>query len=134
VPDLIAGYAYMARDSSQFSMVNPDAFVAEDDSVFARMQPGYNPTRVAVADTYLVPEVPLSPGRDFITTIAKKFCRARGGDLFLFAVMTREIDRRANTLPGRVTALTAGRVSRVGWVDGCSHRPRGTLWSGAADL
>ena len=56
-PDLVAGYA----DGNGGGIVtvqrgNPDAFAPRDDSVFLRMQPGYNPdSLVSTVETYLVP-------------------------------------------------------------------------------
>src|SRR5882724_2469944 len=123
VPDLIAGYAYNGEGLVTVQHGNPDAFAPKDDSVFARMQQGYNPdSLLPVADTYLVPESPdfLQVG-DFNHDNRKDvLVAARGGDLFLLAGdgQGRLNAPKQISLPGRVTALTAGEFRALdGWTD-----------------
>ena len=43
-PDLVAGYAFNGAGMITLQRGNPDAFAPTDDSVFVRMQQGYNPS------------------------------------------------------------------------------------------
>jgi hypothetical protein len=96
-----------------FQRGNPDAFAPADDSVFVRMQQGYNPSSLLPeADVY---SLPVSP--DFLVTgnfthDSEKdvLFAAKGGALYLMAGDgsgrlggPQQID-----LPGPVTALAAG--------------------------
>jgi len=123
VPDLIAGYAYNGMGIVTVQRGNPDAFAPRDESVYARMQQGYNPDSLLPdVNTYLVPESPdfLQVG-DFNHDNRKDvLMAARGGNLFLLAGdgqgglnAVKQI-----SLPGRVTAITAGEFRALdGWTD-----------------
>ena len=93
VPDLIAGYAYNGMGIVTVQYGNPDAFAPSDESVYARMQQGYNPDSLLPgADTYLVPESPdfLQVG-DFNHDNRKDILIAgRAGNLFLLRVTALE--------------------------------------------
>jgi predicted outer membrane repeat protein len=123
VPDLIAGYAYSGMGIVTVQHGNQDAFAPKDDSVYSRMQQGYNPdSLLPVADTYLVPEGPdfLQVG-DFNHDNRKDVLVAgRAGSLFLLAGDGHGGLNAAEqiSLPGRVTALTAGEFRALdGWTD-----------------
>jgi hypothetical protein len=123
VPDLIAGYAYGGMGIVTVQHGNPDAFAPRDESVYQRMQQGYNPDALLpVADTYLVPESPdfLQVG-DFNHDNRKDvLIAARGGNLFLLGGDGHGGLNAAVqiSLPGRVTALTAGEFRAMdGWTD-----------------
>src|ERR1044072_4594172 len=63
-PDVVAGYAFNGAGILTLQRGNPDAFAPTSDSVFARMQQGYNPDSLLPgADVY---SVPVSP--DFLLT------------------------------------------------------------------
>ena len=56
---LITGYAYNGMGIVTVQHGNPEAFAPKDDSIFLRMQQGYNPdSLLPVVETYLVPESP----------------------------------------------------------------------------
>jgi Domain of unknown function (DUF4214) len=123
VPDLIAGYAYNGMGIVTVQHGNPEAFAPKDESVYVRMQQGYNPdSLLPVADTYLVPESPdfLQVG-DFNHDNRKDVLIAgRAGNLFLLAGDGHGGLNAAEqiSLPGRVTALTAGEFRALdGWTD-----------------
>jgi hypothetical protein len=123
VPDLIAGYAYGGMGIVTVQHGNPDAFAPKDESVYARMQQGYNPdSLLPLADTYPVPESPdfLQVG-DFNHDNRKDvLIAAHGGNLFLLAGDGQGRLNAATqiSLPGKVTALTAGEFRALdGWTD-----------------
>ena len=112
-PDVVAGYAFNGAGLITLQRGNPDAFAPADDSVFVRMEQGYDPDSLLPgADVYAVPVSP-----DFLVT--GNFTRdaakdvlfaAKGGALFLMRGnggggldSPQQID-----LPGPVTALGAG--------------------------
>src|SRR6185295_12399567 len=112
-PDLVAGYAFNGAGMITLQRGNPDAFAPTDDSVFARIQQGYDPAPfLPESDVY---SVPVSP--DFLVTgnfthDSEKdvLFAARGGALYL---MTGDGSGRLGSpqqidLPGPVTALAAG--------------------------
>ena len=112
-PDLIAGYAWNGAGILTVQRGNPDAFAPTDQSVYARMQQGYNPDSLLPdAEVYQVPEpVDFLQAGDFDDDNRMDvLVGAKGGDLFLLAgdgygglKEARRID-----LPGAVTALTTG--------------------------
>src|SRR6185295_823370 len=92
---------------------NPDAFAPTDDSVFARMQQGYNPDSF-LPDATVYP-IPVSP--DYLVTgnfthDSEKdvLFAAKGGALYLMAGdgSGRLGAPQEIALPGPVTALAAG--------------------------
>src|SRR5690242_8126156 len=63
-PDVVAGFAFNGAGMITLQRGNPDAFAPADDSVFVRMQQGYNPDSLLPgADVYAVPVSP-----DFMVT------------------------------------------------------------------
>ena len=112
-PDLVAGYSFNGAGMVTLQQGNPDAFAPTDDSVFVRMQEGYNPqSLLPVSDVY---QVPVSP--DFLVTgnftndsENDVLVAAKGGGLYL---MTGDgkgglgVPQQIS-LPGPVTALAAG--------------------------
>jgi len=123
VPDLIAGYAYGGMGIVTVQHGNPDAFAPADESVYARMQQGYNPdSLLPLVDSYSVPESPdfLQVG-DFNHDNRKDVLIAsRGGSMFLLAGDGHGALKAAQriSLPGTVTALTAGEFRALdGWTD-----------------
>jgi predicted outer membrane repeat protein len=123
VPDLIAGYSWNGMGVVTVQHGNPDAFVPKDESVFVRMQQGYNPdSLLPTADAYPVPEaVDFLQVGDFNHDNRKDvLAAARGGDLFLLAGDGRGRLEAAEqiSLPGKVTAMTAGEFRAAdGWTD-----------------
>ncbi|MGZ5537274.1 MAG: FG-GAP repeat domain-containing protein, partial [Chthoniobacterales bacterium] len=122
-PDLVAGYAYDGGGIVTIQRGNPDAFAPKDDSVFVRMQQGYNPdSLLPQAETYQVPEpADFVQVGDFNHDNRKDvLVGTRGGDLFL---LPGEGDGRLGlpeqvSLPGKVTALAAGEFRAAdGWTD-----------------
>jgi hypothetical protein len=112
-PDVLAGYAFNGAGMISLQRGNPDAFAPADDSVFVRMQQGYNPDSLLPnADVYALPVSP-----DFLLTGTfthdsenDVLFAAKGGALYLMAGngagglgSPQQID-----LPGPVTALAAG--------------------------
>ncbi len=112
-PDVVAGYAFNGAGMITLQRGNPDAFAPADDSVFVRMQQGYNPDSLLPgADVYALPVSP-----DFLVTgtfthDSEKdvLFAAKGGALYLMEGngagqlgAPQQID-----LPGPVTALAAG--------------------------
>ncbi|HEY6232461.1 MAG TPA: hypothetical protein VIW64_14460, partial [Pyrinomonadaceae bacterium] len=123
VPDLIAGYAYGGMGIVTVQHGNPDAFAPKDESVYARMQQGYNPdSLLPLVDTYEVPESPdfLQVG-DFNHDNRKDvLIAARGGNMFLLAGDGHGELAAAEriALPGKVTAMTGGEFRALdGWTD-----------------
>ena len=58
-PDVVAGYAFNGAGMISLHRGNPDAFAPADDSVFGRMQQGYDPASLLEgADVYAVPVSP----------------------------------------------------------------------------
>src|SRR5258705_3661707 len=123
VPDLIAGYSYGGMGIVTVQHGNPEAFAPKDESVYARMQQGYNPDSLLPgADTYLVPESPdfLQVGGFNHDNRKDALVAARGGNVFLLAGDGQGSLKTATqiSLPGRVTALTAGEFRALdGWTD-----------------
>ena len=55
-PDVVAGFDFNGAGMITLQRGNPDAFAPTDDSVFARMQQGYNPDSLLPgADVYAIP-------------------------------------------------------------------------------
>ncbi|MFZ0063084.1 MAG: hypothetical protein WAL47_13720, partial [Pyrinomonadaceae bacterium] len=112
-PDVVAGYGFNGAGMITVQRGNPDAFAPTSDSVFVRMQQGYNPeSLLPVADVY---PVPVSP--DFVVTgnftnDSQKdvVVAAKGGALYLMTGdgTGRLGDPQLIDLPGPVTALAAG--------------------------
>src|ERR1043165_8853057 len=113
IPDVVAGYSYNGGGIITLQHGNPDAFAPTDESVFARMQQGYNPDSLLPgADVYSVP-APV----DFLVTgvftkgsVKDVVFAAKGGGLYLMKGdgagklgEPQQID-----LPGSVTSLAAG--------------------------
>jgi hypothetical protein len=123
IPDLIAGYSWNGMGIVTVQHGNPDAFAPKHNSVFARMQQGYNPDSLLPgADTYQVPEtVDFLQVGDFDHDNRKDvLVAARGGDLFLLAGDGRGGLNAPQqiSLPGSVTAMTAGEFRALdGWTD-----------------
>ncbi|HEX7295749.1 MAG TPA: hypothetical protein VF251_08365, partial [Pyrinomonadaceae bacterium] len=112
-PDVVAGYSFNGAGIITLQRGNPDAFAPTDDSVFVRMQQGYNPTSL-LPDVDVIP-VPVSP--DFVvtgnfTSDSEKdiVFAAKGGGLYLMVGngKGRFGEPQQINLPGRVTALAAG--------------------------
>jgi hypothetical protein len=112
-PDLVAGYAYNGGGIVTVQRGNPDAYAPKDDSVFVRMQQGYNPDALLPqAETYQVPEpVDFVQAGDFNHDNRKDvLVGTRGGDLFLLAGDGQgELGAPEQiSLPGTVTTMAAG--------------------------
>src|ERR1043166_920346 len=109
-PDVVAGYAFNGGGMITLQRGNPDAFAPTDDSVFVRMQQGYDPQSLLPgADVYAVPVSPdfLVTG-DFNHDGAKDVLfAAKGGALYLMAGngTGRLGDPEQISLPGPVSAL-----------------------------
>ncbi len=112
-PDLIVGYANGGTGTITIQHGNPDAFAPTDESVFARIQQGYDPQSLLPdAEVYPVP----GPA-DFVvvgnfshSSIKDILFATKGGGLYLMAG-----DGKGGfgppeqiSLPGSVTALAAG--------------------------
>jgi hypothetical protein len=112
-PDVVAGYSFNGGGIITLQRGNPDAFAPGDDSVFVRMQQGYNPDSLLPgADVYSVP----APA-DFVVTgnftnDSQKdiVFAAKGGNLYLMEGIGagRFGEPRQINLPGSVTSLAAG--------------------------
>jgi hypothetical protein len=112
-PDVVAGYAFNGAGMITLQRGNPDAFAPADDSVFVRMQQGYNPDSLLPgADVYALPVSPdfLITGTFTHDSEKDVLFAAKGGALYLMEGngagqlgAPRQID-----LPGPVTALAAG--------------------------
>src|SRR5438105_2464481 len=112
-PDLIVGYAWSGGGIVTVQRGNPDAFAPADESVYVRMQQGYNPdSLLPTAETYRVPEpVDFLQAGDFNNDNLKDVLVAtRGGDLFLLAGDgyggLKSPEQIA--LPGSITTVTTG--------------------------
>src|SRR5215213_9990488 len=112
-PDVVAGYSLHGAGIITLQRGNPDAFAPADDSVFVRMQQGYNPESLLPgADVYPVPAA-----ADFVVTgnftnDSEKdiVFAAKGGGLYLMEGngAGRFGEPKQIDLPGPVTALAAG--------------------------
>lgn len=112
-PDMIAGYAWSGAGIITIQRGNTDAFAPTDESVFERMQKGFNPDPlVPAADTYRVPaSVDFLQVGDFNHDNQKDvLTAARGGDMYLLAGDGRGTlaEPERIDLPGAVTAMTSG--------------------------
>ena len=113
VPAVVAGYNYGGTGIVTIQRGNPDAYAPRDQSVYARMQSGYNPDALLPAvDTITTPEAVdfLQIGDfngDHRTDI---LVAARGGNLFLLANDGNGgfLPAQQIQLPGVVTALATG--------------------------
>ncbi len=113
-PDLLAGYAYGGTGILTIQRGNPDAFAPKDQSVFARMQQGYNPdSLLPAADVRQVPEPVdfLYAGNFNPDGTTDVLLAARGGGLYVMRVdgQGRLGLPETISLPGVVTALTVGQ-------------------------
>ncbi|HEX7332295.1 MAG TPA: hypothetical protein VF290_12405, partial [Pyrinomonadaceae bacterium] len=112
-PDVIAAYAYNGAGIITLQRGNPDAFAPTNDSVFVRMQQGYNPPSLLEgAEVYSIPVAPdfLATG-NFTNGSGKDVVfAAKGGALYLMQGngAGRFGEPRQIELPGPVTALAAG--------------------------
>src|SRR5215204_3706292 len=112
-PDIVVGYAYYGIGIVTIQLGNTDAFAPTDDSVFERLQNGYNPdSLLPAAETFQVPEpVDFLQIGDFNQdNLNDILFAARGGNLYLAAG-----DGNGQfggfeqiSLPATVTALTSG--------------------------
>ena len=112
-PEVIAGYGMNGEGIITVQRGNPDAFAPADDSVFVRMQQGFNPpSLLSGVDVYRVPVQ-----ADFVVT--GNFTKgtekdvvfaAKGGALYLMKGngAGKLGDPQQIELPGPVTALAAG--------------------------
>jgi hypothetical protein len=122
-PDLVVGYAYNGGGIVTIQRGNPDAYAPKDDSVFVRMQQGYNPDSLLPGvDVLQVPEPVdfLCTGNFNHDSTKDILLAARGGGLYLLrgdgqgGLGTPE----PISLPGVVTALTVGQFRAAdGWSD-----------------
>jgi CSLREA domain-containing protein len=111
-PDLLAGYANNGSGILTIQRGNNEAFAPTDDSIFPRIQAGYNPDSLSsIAEIYQVPEP-----ADFVVTgdfnrdaVKDVLVAARGGGAYLLAgdgqgglTAPRQI-----SLSGSVTAVAA---------------------------
>ncbi len=119
-PDLVAGYAHNGSGIVTVQRGSADAFAPTDDSVFSRVQGGYNPDSLSpVAETYQVPEP-----ADFVVTgdfdqdaVKDVLLASRGGGAYLMSGEGngRLTEPKQISLPGPVTALAA---AEFGMADG----------------
>src|SRR5215212_10144244 len=112
-PDVVASYAFNGAGMITLQRGNPDAFAPTDNSVFVRMQQGYNPpSLLSVADIYSVQVTPDFLVTGNFTNDSQKdvLFAARGGALYLMVGngTGRLGDPQQIDLPGPVTALAAG--------------------------
>ncbi|HEX5602027.1 MAG TPA: hypothetical protein VFX63_05725, partial [Pyrinomonadaceae bacterium] len=113
IPAVVAGYSFNGEGIITVQHGNPDAFAPKDDSVFVRMQQGYNPpSLLPSADVYKV-----SAPADFVATgnFSSGFHKdivfaAKGGGLYLMKGdgSGKFGEPEQINLPGPVTALAAG--------------------------
>jgi predicted outer membrane repeat protein len=113
VPDVVAGFSAGGAGTITVQRGNPDAFAPADDSVFVRMQQGYNPDSLLPgADVYSVPASPdfLVTGNFTHDSEKDVLFASKGGALYLMAGdgSGRLSDPQPIDLPGPVTALGAG--------------------------
>ncbi len=112
-PDVVAGYSFNGAGMITLHRGNPDAFAPADDSVFERLQQGYNPdSLLPVADVYPVP-VPvdfLAVGKFSRDSETDVLLAAKNGGLYLMVGDGRGGFGVAEqvALPGAVTALAVG--------------------------
>ncbi len=135
-PDVLAGYAFNGAGMITLQRGNPDAFAPTDDSVFVRMQQGYDPASLLPdADVYALPVSP-----DFLVTgtfthDSEKdvLFAAKGGALYLMAGdgSGRLGGPQQIELPGPVTALAAGEFRAA---DGFTDVAVGVSGSGGDSL
>ena len=111
-PDLVAGYASNGGGIVTIQRGNNDAFAPTDDSIFPRIQAGYNPDSLSsIAEIYQVPEpADFVLAGDFNQDAVKDvLVAARGGGAYLLAGDGAggfaELQKIA--LPGAVTAVAA---------------------------
>src|SRR5262245_15292253 len=122
-PDVVAGYGFNGAGIITLQRGNPDAFAPADDSVFVRMQQGYNPDSLLPdADVYQVPASPdfLVTGNFTNDTEKDVVFAAKGGGLYLMKGdgAGRFGDPQQIGLGGAVTALAAGEFrSADGFTD-----------------
>ncbi|HKA18417.1 MAG TPA: C25 family cysteine peptidase [Blastocatellia bacterium] len=122
-PDLIAGYALDGKGVVTVQRGNPEAFAPKDESIYVRMQQGYNPDSLSpVADTYLVPERPdfLHVGDFNHDNSIDVLVGMRGGDLFLLSGDSRGglSAPEQVSLSGTVTSIATGEFRAAdGWTD-----------------
>jgi len=115
-PDVIAAYAVGNVGVITVQRGNPEAFAPTDESVFERLQQGYEPdSLLPTADVYPVPVRPdfLVTG-DFTNGSTKDILiAAKGGGLYLLkGDGTGKFEApREIPLPGTVTTLAAGEFS-----------------------
>jgi len=113
-PDVVAGYDDNGSGVITLQRGNPDAFAPSDDSVFRRLQQGYNPAPLLPwADVYRVPVSPdlLVTGNFTGDSSEDVLVAAKGGGLYLLAGDGRGGlgSPQPIALPGAVTALAAGQ-------------------------
>jgi len=112
-PDVVAGFGFNGTGMITIQRGNPEAFAPVDDSVFPRLQQGYDPdSLLSGADVYAVPASPdfLITGNFTHDSEKDVLFAAKGGVLYLMVGdgsgrlgAPQQID-----LPGAVTALGAG--------------------------
>jgi CSLREA domain-containing protein len=112
-PDLVAGYANNGGGIVTVQRGNTDAFAPVDDSVFTRIQAGYNPDSLSsIAEIHQVPEP-----ADFVVTgdfnqdsVKDVLVAANGGGVYLMAGdgEGRLAAAEQIALSGSATALAAG--------------------------
>ena len=112
-PDLVAGYGYGGTGIVTIQRGNIEGFAPKDDSVFERMQQGYNPdSLLPTVETYSVSEpVDFLYVGDFNQDNRRDVLVAsRGGNLQLLAGdgQGRLEEGKVIALPGSVTALNVG--------------------------
>jgi Big-like domain-containing protein len=112
-PDVVIGYANGGTGVITIQHGNPDAFAPPDDSVFARVQQGYDPDSLLPdAEVY-----PVQAPADFVvvgnfnhSSVKDILFAAKGGGLYLMTGDGKGGFGAAEqiSLPGPVTALAAG--------------------------
>jgi len=112
-PDVVSGYAFNGGGVISLQRGNPEAFAPTDDSIFARIQQGYNPDSLLPgADVYALPVSPdfLVTGNFTHDSEKDVLFAAKGGALYLMPGdgSGRLGDPQQIDLPGPLTALAAG--------------------------
>ncbi|HEV8589686.1 MAG TPA: hypothetical protein VGQ72_12475 [Pyrinomonadaceae bacterium] len=112
-PDVVVGYAAGGKGIVTIQRGSPEAFAPLDDSVFARMQQGYNPAALLPeAESYQVPEpADFIAAGDFNHDNRKDVLVAtRGGGMYLLSGDGHGglSDAEKIDLPGTVTTLATG--------------------------
>src|SRR5688572_3800268 len=111
-PDVVAGYALNNTGLITVHQGNPEAYAPTDDSIYTRIQQGYNPEPLLPqAKVYQLPEpVDFLAAGDFNRDSEKDILAgSRNGSLFLLARKAGVFEWPvAVSLPGAVTALTTG--------------------------